>query len=82
MTSSTLPRGLSVWAISVIAVVFGLLTLKEGGVLQTDDRNPYRENSPNFEIELARNADGLPEARPGGFHFGNSVYKRVEAPRR
>ena len=58
------------------------LTLKEGGVLQTDDRNPYRKNQPNFYIELARNADGMPEARHGGFHFGNSVYKRVEAPRR
>ena len=33
MTSSTLPRGLSVWAISVIAVVFGMLTLKEGGAV-------------------------------------------------
>ena len=33
MTSSTHPRGLSVWAISVIAVVFGLLTIKEGGAV-------------------------------------------------
>jgi len=31
MTSTTQQRGLSVWAISAIAVVFGLLTLKEGG---------------------------------------------------
>lgn len=33
MTSSTHPRALSVWAISVIAVVFGLLTIKEGGAV-------------------------------------------------
>lgn len=34
MTSSTQQqRGLSVWAISVIAVVFGLLTIKEGGAV-------------------------------------------------
>lgn len=33
MTSSTHQRGLSVWAISVIAVVFGLLTIKEGGAV-------------------------------------------------
>lgn len=31
MTSTTHPRSLSVWIISVIAVIFGLLTLKEGG---------------------------------------------------
>lgn len=31
MTSATQQRSLSVWAISVIAVVFGLLSLKEGG---------------------------------------------------
>lgn len=33
MTSTTQARGLSVWAISVIAVVFGLLTIKEGGAV-------------------------------------------------
>ncbi len=33
MTSITYPRGLSVWAISVLAVVFGLLTVKEGGLV-------------------------------------------------
>lgn len=36
MTSSTFPsrpRGLSIWAISVVAVVFGLLTIKEGGAV-------------------------------------------------
>ena len=34
MTSTTQrQRGLSVWAISVIAVVFGLLTLKESGAV-------------------------------------------------
>ena len=31
MNSTTQKRGLSVWAISVIAVVFGLMTLKSGG---------------------------------------------------
>ncbi len=31
MTSTTQKRSLSVWIISVIAVVFGLMTLKEGG---------------------------------------------------
>ncbi len=33
MTSITQKRGPSVWAISVIAVVFGLLTIKEGGAV-------------------------------------------------
>lgn len=36
MTSSTFPscpRGLSIWAIAVVAVVFGLLTIKEGGAV-------------------------------------------------
>ncbi|MEP6972474.1 MAG: hypothetical protein ABJA49_18645, partial [Betaproteobacteria bacterium] len=33
MTSSTQARGLSVWAISAISVVFGLLTIKEGGAV-------------------------------------------------
>ncbi len=33
MTSTTQQRKLSVWVISVIAVVFGLLTLKEGGAV-------------------------------------------------
>ena len=31
MTSTTQPRGLAVWVISVIALLFGLLTIKEGG---------------------------------------------------
>ena len=33
MTSITQARTLSVWVISVIAVVFGLLTIKEGGAV-------------------------------------------------
>ena len=33
MTSSTRPRNLSVWAISVVAVVFCLLTIQEGGAV-------------------------------------------------
>ena len=34
MTSGTQQqRGLSVWAISIIAVVFGLMTIKEGGAV-------------------------------------------------
>ena len=31
MTSTTQARGPAVWVISVIAVIFGLLTIKEGG---------------------------------------------------
>ena len=37
MTSTPQQRSLSVWAISVVAVVFGLLTLKEGGAVLIGD---------------------------------------------
>lgn len=37
MTSTAHQRGLSVWAISVIAVVFGLMTIKEGGAVLYGD---------------------------------------------
>lgn len=37
MTSNTQQRGPSVWVISVIAVVFGLMTLKEGGAVVIGD---------------------------------------------
>ena len=33
MNPSTQPRGIRVWAISLFAVAFGLLTLKEGGTI-------------------------------------------------
>jgi hypothetical protein len=33
MTSNTPPRGLSIWAISLIAAAFGLLSVKEGGTV-------------------------------------------------
>ena len=37
MTSTKQQRGLSVWAMSVIAVVFGLMTIKEGGAVLFGD---------------------------------------------
>ena len=35
--SSHTPRGISIWAISLIAVGFGLLTIKEGGTILFGD---------------------------------------------
>ncbi len=37
MNTSTQPRGIRVWAISLVAVAFGLLTLKEGGTVLFGD---------------------------------------------
>jgi hypothetical protein len=37
MSTSTQPRGMRVWAISLVAVAFGLLTLKEGGTVLFGD---------------------------------------------
>jgi hypothetical protein len=37
MSTSTPQRGMRVWAISLVAVVFGLLTLKEGGTVLFGD---------------------------------------------
>ena len=52
------------------------LTLKSGGVMETDARNPYRKDQPTFQVELARGSDGLPSASVGGFRFGAGAFKR------
>ncbi len=37
MNTSTHPRGFSIWAISLVAIGFGLLTIKEGGTILFGD---------------------------------------------
>ena len=51
MTSRTLPRGLSVWAISVIAVVFGLLTINL--IVTPNVRPPLNEAPEPNSLALA-----------------------------
>lgn len=52
------------------------LTLSANGVLKTDKRNPYFEQSPHFEAQSATDAAGIPTNGIGGFKFGGQVFLR------